>query len=230
MSKNHGVKTLGELADIENPVGLNPFELNIWRGLKIRLSNDIDIENYYAKKKYYIKPPSYPITIGDVKKIENPMELRYNHYRIWIDIKNESSFSMDEFKIKENLKVYYIYGNNVIENTLKAKEIIINNIKTCGTKINLLRHYHGNWHGTGDSAEIAVLNLNTRKINMQDFMLLIKHWPRRLNTKYEYKLNNYKLIIITSTQDLKDIYPKETDIEYRKQIYRRITNIINLNE
>lgn len=230
MSKNYGAKTLGELADIENPIGLNPFELNTWRGLKIKLSNDIDIENYYAKKKYYIKPSSYPITVGDVKKIENPMELRYNHYRIWIDIKNESSFSIDEFKIKENFKVYYIHGNNVIENTLKAKEIIINNIQTCGTKINLLRHYHGNWHGVGDSAKIAVLNLNTRKINMSDFMYLIDRWPRRLNTKYEYRLNDYKLIIITSTRDLKDIYPKETDIEYRKQMYGCITNIINLNE
>ena len=134
-------------------------------------------------------------------------------------------FNINE--IHKNVEVYYIFGPSGIGKTKKAYDII-NEYKDKYEKIKFNRvSYNNCWNGVTDKCEIALYDdFDDDSINPIEFKHFIDHDIQLLNTQNSYIKNNYKLIIITSTQNPQDLF-KGSKVD-KNQWLSRITKIIDL--
>lgn len=120
---------------------------------------------------------------------------------------------------KENIKVYWYYGESGAGKTRKAIKEIGNN------KFNMVKFENGFWHGIGE-AKIALYD-DFRDTHMKPTELInfIDYYKHPMNIKGGSKKNEYEVIYITSIQDPEKIYSNMPE-EYKKQWIRRIHEII----
>ncbi len=158
-------------------------------------------------------------TVGELKKITNPDELNYNEYNTWRKIHESIDNDIDIDDIFKNIKVYYIFGPSGIGKSKKAFEIC----KELGyNKINLVSYENGFWNGIGKSCKVAIYDeFRDSSMKPSEFIKFIDYNKHPLNIKGGSIINNYELIIITSVQNPKLIYPNIGD-EPREQWLRRI--------
>ena len=169
--------------------------------------------------EYGIRPRQGMKTVGELKKITNPDELNYNEYNTWRKIHESMDNDIDIDDIFKNIKVYYIFGPSGIGKSKKALEIAKENGYK---KINFVSYENGFWNGVGKSSKIAIYDeFRDSSMKPSEFIKFIDYNKHPLNIKGGSIINNYELIIITSVQNPKLIYPNIGD-EPREQWLRRI--------
>lgn len=175
-------------------------------------------------KEYGKRPNNNGVryTVEELKKIDDPNDLDWTMYNTWKKIKNEESAIIDIDDWKKDVKVYYIFGPSGIGKTEKAKQIVRENKEKYGTKINRVK-YDGNfWLNVRNDIKIAVYDdFRDSHMKPSEFVNFIDYNKQPMNIKGGSILNNYELIIITSVQNIEDIYRNITG-EPREQWKRRI--------
>lgn len=161
-------------------------------------------------------------TVKELKQINNPDELNWNEYNTWSKIHQNMSNDIDIDSWNKDVKVYYIQGPSGIGKTEKAKQIVRENIEKYGRKINRVKCENNFWIGVGEEAKIAIYDdFRDTHMKASEFINFIDYNKQIMNIKGGSKLNNYELIIITSVQNINDIYHNMCG-EPRKQWLRRI--------
>lgn len=168
-------------------------------------------------------------TVKDLKQIDKPDELNWNEYNTWNKIHQNMSNDIDIDEWNKEVKVYYIQGPSGVGKTEKAKQIVRENIEKYGRKINRVKCENSFWIGVGEEAKIAIYDdFRDSHMKASEFVNFIDYNKQIMNTKGGSKLNNYELIIITSVQNIEDIYHNMIG-EPRKQWMRRV-EVIDMNE
>lgn len=168
-------------------------------------------------------------TVKELKQIDNPDELNWNEYNTWNKIHQNMSNDIDIDNWSKEVKVYYIQGPSGVGKTEKAKQIVRENIEKYGRKINRVKCENNFWIGVGEEAKIAIYDdFRDSHMKASEFVNFIDYNKQIMNTKGGSKLNNYELIIITSVQNIEDIYHNMIG-EPRKQWMRRV-EVIDMNE
>lgn len=168
-------------------------------------------------------------SIKEVKKMtkEQREDLPVSLKKIVDKINDEEEADIDIDDMSKQVIVFYIYGPSGIGKTEKAKELVRLNKELFGTKINIVKHINGFWSGIG-TANIAIYDdFRDSHMPVSEFINFIDYNKHYLNVKGGNKINNYKMIIITSVQDPEDIYKNVTG-EPRLQWFRRM-EIIDMN-
>ena len=162
------------------------------------------------------------MTIADLKQIKNADQVNWNQYKTWLSVKNND---IDIDDMKKDVEVYYISGPSGIGKTEKAKQIIRDNKDKYGSKITLAKYDGTFWHNVHSEGTILLYDdFRDSHMKASEFINLIDYNIQPMNIKGSTVMNNYKLIIITSIQQLEQLY-KNLDDEPRKQWIRRIHNI-----
>ena len=192
--------------------------------LEQELKDNKDING--KEKENNTKPKSKLITVKELKKIK-PKKLYFDEYNTWSKIHSEMNCKFDINEIHKNVEVYYIFGPSGVGKTKKAYDII-NEHKDKFEKIKFNRvSYNNCWNGVTNKCEIALYDdFDDNSINPIEFKHFIDHDIQLLNTQNGYIKNNYKLILITSTQNPQDIF-KGSKVD-KNQWLSRITKIIDL--
>ncbi len=166
-------------------------------------------------------------TVGELKDIKDPDELNWNEYNTWNKIHSIKNNDIDVDDLHKEVKVYYIFGPSGIGKTEKAKQIVRDNKDKYGTKVNMVKHEGDFWNGMG-TAKIAIYDeFRDSSMKPSEFINFIDYNVHPLNIKGGSMINKYELIIITSVQNPKLIYPNIGD-EPREQWLRRM-EIIDMN-
>lgn len=164
-------------------------------------------------------------SINDVKQMtkEEREDLPLSYKNIVDKINEQETNDIDIDDWFKDVKVIYIVGPSGIGKTQKAKEII----RQYGyKKINVVKFDGNFWLGTG-TADVAIYDdFRDSHMKASEFINFIDYNKQIMNIKGGKKLNEYKLIIITSIQHPKNIYRNIS--EAKKQWMRRI-EIIDLN-
>lgn len=168
-------------------------------------------------------------TVKELKEIDKPDELNWNEYNTWNKIHQNMSNDIDIDNWNKEVKVYYIQGPSGVGKTEKAKQIVRENIEKYGRKINRVKCENSFWIGVGEEAKIAIYDdFRDSHMKASEFVNFIDYNKQIMNIKGGSKLNNYELIIITSVQNIEDIYHNMIG-EPRKQWLRRV-EVIDMNE
>lgn len=166
-------------------------------------------------------------TVKDLKEINEPDSLNWNEYNTWRKIKAETENDIDIDDWAKDVKVYYIQGPSGIGKTERAKTIIRENIEKYGRKANMVKYEGGFWIGTG-TAKIAIYDdFRDSHMKASEFINFIDYNRHIMNIKGGSRRNDYELIIITSVQNITEIY-KSCYGEPRKQWMRRV-EIVDMN-
>lgn len=179
------------------------------------------------EKENSTKLKSKLITVKELKKIK-PKRLYFDEYNTWSKVHSEMNCKFNINEIHKNVEVYYIFGPSGVGKTKKAYDII-NEHKDKDEKIKFNRVFYNYycWNGVTDKCEIALYDdFDDNSINSIEFKHFIDHDIQLLNTQNGYIKNNYKLIIITSTQNPQDLF-KNSKVD-KNQWLSRITKIIDL--
>ncbi len=154
-----------------------------------------------------------------------------NHEIIDMDPRCSNAYIRARDILKNNMKIsdyrkkveaYYIWGESGAGKTEKALEIIERNAEEYGEEFNEIAFKGDFYIGTGD-AKIALYD-EWRDSHMKpsEFINLIDYNKHNMNIKGGSMKNEYRLIIITTVQDIKNIYQGICDEEPRKQWERRL--------
>lgn len=168
-------------------------------------------------------------SIKEVKEMnkEEIDELPINLINCVRRIKQEQEADIDVDDWHKDVEVYYIQGPSGIGKTEEAKKIIRTNIEKYGRKFNNIKFENGFYIGVGVDALIAVYDdFRDSHMKASEFINLIDYNKHYMNIKGGSKLNNYKLIIITSVQRLSELY-RNMSGEPRQQWERRI-KLVNM--
>ena len=185
---------------------------------------DTEIIFEYGEPHLKKNTTSFP-TIKQVKEMSreerDELPIQYFKQVKEINLKEDNDIDIDEY-FKEDIKVYYLWGESGIGKTKRAIEII----RELGyKKFNEIKYTNGFWIGTG-SAEVALYDdFRDSHMKASEFINFIDYNIHNLNTKFGYIKNKYKIIIITSIQSPDEIY---RNLESKEQWIRRL-NIININ-
>lgn len=164
-------------------------------------------------------------TVGELKDIKNPDELNSNEYNTWLKIHTRQNNIIKIDDIFKNIKVYYIHGPSGIGKSKRAFEIAKENGYD---EITIVSYEGGFWNGVNTDCKVAIYDeFRDSCMKPSEFIKFIDYNKHHLNIKGGSELNNYELIIITSVQDPKKIYPNIGD-EPREQWLRRM-EIIDMN-
>lgn len=130
------------------------------------------------------------------------------------------------YKGTKNLNVYYIYGKSGVGKTLKAQEII----KQFGyTQFEEVKHRGQFYLGVAGECEACLYDdFRPSHMDVSEFINFIDYNVHNLDIKGGHIKNNYKLIIITSINNPKNIYKNCTDSEETKTQWLRRMKIIHL--
>lgn len=170
-------------------------------------------------------------TIKDLKEMtrEQRDELPIAMKRIVDKVNEEEAADIDINDLSKQVIVYWICGPSGIGKTEKAKQIIRLNSDHWGTKVNFVKYEGGFWHGIG-SAKIAIYDdFRDSHMKPSEFIHFIDYNKHFMNVKNGSRLNEYKVIIITSVQHPNDIYSNVTG-EPRLQWLRRMEIIEMVDE
>lgn len=168
-------------------------------------------------------------TVKDLQEINNPSELDWKEFNTWSKIHQNMANDIDIDSWNKEVKVYYIQGPSGVGKTEKAKQIVRENIEKYGRKINRVKCENSFWIGVGEEAKIAIYDdFRDSHMKASEFVNFIDYNKQIMNIKGGSKINNYELIIITSVQNINDIYRNMIG-EPRKQWLRRI-EVIDMYE
>lgn len=160
------------------------------------------------------------LTIEEIKLLtkKEREKLSVQYYNTVEKLNTLDSNELTCKKLYKQVKVYYISGKSGIGKTTFATYLIGKEI------FNIVKYENGFWMGIGN-ANIALYD-DWRDTHMRpsEFLNFIDYNRQIMNIKGGFKLNNYKMIIITSIFRLQDIY-KEIKGESREQWERRIKEI-----
>lgn len=166
--------------------------------------------------------------VKDLKEIKNPDELNWNEYNTWRKIQDETNNDIDIEDLHKDVKVYYIQGPSGVGKTERAKQIVRENKEKYGSTVNMLKYENNFWIGLGN-AKIAVYDdFRDSHMKASEFINFIDYNKHIMNKKGGQKINDYELIIITSVQNITEIY-KSCHGEPRKQWMRRV-EVINMQQ
>lgn len=126
----------------------------------------------------------------------------------------------------KDVTVYWIQGPSGCGKTQKAKEIIREYADKYGTEISLVKYVNNFWNGARNTKVAVYDDFRDSHMRASEFIQFIDYNRQQMNVKGGEKINNYELIIITSVQNINDIYQKMSS-EPRKQWMRRV-KIIDL--
>ena len=178
--------------------------------LEQELNNNINKNNNNKNEKESnnAKPKEKLITVEKLKNISNPKKLYFDEYDVWLNIHSNMNCEFNTKDMKKKVEVYYIFGPSGVGKTKTAYDIIANERKGKYEKIKFNRVSYNNycWNGVSDKCEIALYDDFVDDINPIEFKHFINHDKQLLNTQNGYMKNNYKLIIITSTQNPQDLF------------------------
>lgn len=166
--------------------------------------------------------------VADIEPETDLNEIPIMYYNIAKKIQYDKTANIEIDELKKEIKVYWIQGPSGIGKTEKAKEIIRTLKDEYGTKVNMVKFENGFYIGVG-SAPIAIYDdFRDSHMKPSEFINFIDYNKHYMNIKGGQKLNEYKLIIITTVQNLNEIYRNMSHDEPRKQWERRI-NVIDMN-
>lgn len=132
-------------------------------------------------------------------------------------LKNED---MDIEDFSKTVKVYYIWGPSGAGKTERAKIIIKEN----GGKFSNAKFDGTFWSGIKNHKCKIILVDDFRDSQMKaaEFINLVDYNKHTMNRKNGSEINDYEIVIITSIQNPKKIYPNMKDKEPKKQWLRRM--------
>lgn len=127
---------------------------------------------------------------------------------------------MDIEDFSKNVDVYYIFGPSGAGKTEKAKEII----KANGGKFSNAKFDGTFWSGIKNHKckTILVDDFRDSQMKAAEFINLVDYNKHTMNRKNGSEINDYELVIITSIQNPKHIYPNMRDKEPKIQWLRRM--------
>lgn len=167
-------------------------------------------------------------TVGDLKECQDVNDLDWKQYNTWRKIHEEEENDIDIDNLHKEVKVYYIQGPSGIGKTERAKQIVREHKEKYGSKVNMLKYENNFWIGLGN-AKIAVYDdFRDSHMKASEFINFIDYNKHIMNKKGGQKINDYELIIITSVQNITEIY-KSCHGEPRKQWMRRV-EVINMEK
>ena len=140
---------------------------------------------------------------------------------------NEDALNIDIDDLYKDVEVYWIQGPSGVGKTCKAKDIVKENQEKYGTKVNMVKFDGNFWHGVG-SVPVAIYDdFRDSHMKPDEFINFIDYNVHPMNIKGGSKPNKYKLIIITTVQNINRIY-RNVGGEPRAQWLRRI-KVIDMN-
>lgn len=202
--------------------------------IEASIGSPLENQKYCSKEGNFIEDGDLPsggkITADELRNMTNEDIISrdarcHNAYMHARDLLNAD---IDVDDISKSVIVYWIQGPSGCGKTEKAKEIIRLQKNELGTKLNIIKYTNGFYMGIR-GAKIALYD-DFRDSHMKpaEFINLIDYNKQLMNIKNGQKVNDYELIIITSVQNIKNIYKNVKD-EPRKQWERRII-VIDMNE
>lgn len=166
-------------------------------------------------------------TVKDLKAINNPDDLNWIQYNTWLKLHSNDEIDVED--LHKDVEVYYIQGPSGSGKTEKAKQIIRENKDKYGTKLSNAKFDGQFWANVGSNRKILLYDdFRDSHMKASEFIHLIDYNVHTLNIKGGNVNNDYKLIIITSIQNINDIYHNLTG-EPREQWMRRI-KVIDLGQ
>lgn len=170
-------------------------------------------------------PHQGKLSIKEMIDIDDVTELPDWHMcNTWQKLKSITANDIEIDELAKDVKVYYISGPSGCGKTEMAKQIVRDNKDQYGTKINMVK-YDGNfWLGCGNTKIAIYDDFRSSHMKASEFINFIDYNRHVMNIKGGSMMNNYNLIIITSVEDLNDIY-KNMIGEPRQQWIRRVEHI-----
>lgn len=147
-----------------------------------------------------------------------PEDVNPLYYNVYTKAKAEQANDIDIDDWKKDVKVYWIQGPSGIGKTERAKQIIREQPRE---KVNILKYENGFWSGIGSAPYAIYDDFRDSHMKASEFINFIDYNKHSMNIKGGTKINNYKLIIITSVQRIEEIY-RGMDDEPRQQWMRRV--------
>lgn len=159
-------------------------------------------------------------TVQELKEIKNPDELDFKEYNTWEKIHSKISNDLEIEDFQKDVEVYYIQGPSGIGKTEKAKDIIRKNKNKYGSKLNIIKYENNFYIGVGEAPIALYDDFRDSHMKASEFINLIDYNKHPMNIKGGSRMNDYKLVIITSIQKIDEIY-KHMPEEAREQWLRR---------
>lgn len=172
------------------------------------------------------KPRQGMMKIGELVSIENEKEIPWSMYNTWKKAKTDIESKLNIMNISKEVKVYYIQGPSGTGKTKLAHKIIRGCVEKYGEEFSSVKFDGNFWLGTYNNKVALYDDFRDSHMKPSEFINFIDYNRQQMNIKGSSRVNNYELIIITSVQNLSDIYKNISD-EPRKQWERRIT-LINI--
>lgn len=190
-------------------------------------------QKYCSKENIWFeggKKPYSRVTASELEKMTNReiIEMDPRCAQAYIKSRNLLNNELDVENWKKEVTIYYIWGPSGCGKTEKTKQIIRDNKEKYGTKLSLIKYEGGFYNGLADTKIAVYDDWRDSHMKPSEFINLIDYNRQQMNVKGGGQLNNYELIIITTVQDIKDIYKGVIDTEPKKQWERRL-KVIELN-
>ena len=191
-------------------------------------TNVVEIGNPPIELGYNTEQKQEIRTVEELKNIKNSDELYFDEYDTWLKIHNEINCKFNVNDIHKKVRVYYIFGPSGVGKTKRAYDTINGYKSKFGNaELNSVSYNNYCWNGVNDKCKIALYDdFVDDSINPIEFKHFIDYDKHLLNTQNGYMKNNYRLIVITSTQNPEDLF-KDSKVD-KKQWLSRITKIIDL--
>lgn len=214
----------------KNPISFNNLKSQLpTANMRIAKGTAKQNQKYCSKEKIYFEDGEIPhqgkkITIDELKNMTNEeiIEIDARCHKAYIHARDLLNNDIDIDEWKKKVKIIYIFGPSGCGKTEKAKEIVRNKKDKYGSKVNIIKYENSFYSGCGN-ARIAIYD-DWRDSHMKpsEFINLIDYNVHNMNIKGGCVQNKYELIIITTIQNIKDIYKNMNDEEPRKQWERRL--------
>lgn len=170
------------------------------------------------------RPHKGGYTIKEIAEMpaDKQAELPVMYYNVIEKIKTKAAATIKLDDWHKTVDVTYISGPSGIGKSHKAYELL----KSEGyDSVNIVKYENGFWHNVTDDCPCCIYDdFRDGHMKPSEFINFIDYNIHALNVKGGSVQNRYKRIIITSVQDLDDIYPNVSS-EPREQWTRRIKHI-----
>ena len=192
---------------------------------RLGVKSEVIYENGEMKKR-----GGKPATVKEALTIadEDMSEIDPQYYNTIKRIKTDYANKPVQFtsRYKPDVEVIYVCGKSdkaktkwVYDFFKKMKNEPLTDLVKCDGKY---------WTGFNDGIEWAVYEeWRDNHMKPSEFINFIDYYKQNMRVLYGFKNNNYNHILITTIQDLKEVY--NGSHEDPKQWYKRITKYINLN-
>lgn len=149
---------------------------------------------------------------------EVPDHLYVQSYNKMKTIRSDSIINLKVEDFHKNIKVYFISGVSGIGKTRMSQFMIGKEY------FNLVKFTGDFWIGTSETCEVCLYDdFRDSHLTESEFINFIDYNKHIFNIKHGQQINNYRLIIFTSTQRLNDLFRQST--EQKQQWIRRIHEI-----